>query len=334
MGDIVGVDTHMKKHNISGNDSVSDTSAERCGDSLSDSSWPYESTVRRLAGLWGISASAQRNQSLALVETIYPYNAFADESQQARFGRSVFGVAAYVAAFDRWIELEQRWREILHHFKVPLDGHPEHTEPFFHMTDFIARKEQFKNDWSDSKRDSFIELLTGIASDHTVTGVACCIDIDEYRRVLPDDVQDKFREPYFFCVWGVLSALSGLEDRFPIVLPNKPLWFLFDRKKKATKLASEIFYTVKELRANHVLGEMGFGAMWNTPQLQAADLLTYEAIRRSLEERDDPERPRRKSLQRLDRKGNLHFIHLNEDRLKRYIELVREADLSDANDKD
>lgn len=285
----------------------------------------YDSTVARLAGLWGLNQQAKGEHLLAVaVDVFYPYNAFADESQQKRDGRTMFGVAAYVASFDRWIELEDRWREILHKFKVPLDGNPDHTEPFFHMTDFIARKKQFANDWPDQKRDEFMELLTMTASEHTVVGVSCSVDEDEYRRVLPADAQAAFREPYFFCVWGVLSALSGMESRFQITLPNKPLWFLFDRKKKAVQLASSVFYTTKTLRANNVLGDMGFGEMWRTPQLQAADLLTYEAVRRALAERHDASAPLRKSLQRLGRRGNLYLIQLDEEQLNRYVELVRE----------
>jgi hypothetical protein len=123
-----------------------------------------------------------------VIENVYPYNVFVDESRQVRLGPAVypaaFGVAAYVATFDRWLELEKRWREILHNFKVPLDGKPEHTEPVFHTTYFIARKRQFKNDWSDEKRDEFMELLTLTASEHTIAGVACCVDEKEYERVL------------------------------------------------------------------------------------------------------------------------------------------------------
>jgi hypothetical protein len=288
-----------------------------------------ENTVIRFAQLWRLDEYAQRTQSLVMtIERFYPYNVFADESEQAKYGRTIFGVAAYVATFDRWLQLEERWREIIHKFKVPLDGNPEHTEPFFHMTDFIARKKQFDNDWPDTKRDEFMELLTRTASDHTIAGVACCVDVEEYKRVLPPDVQQAFREPYYFCVWGVLSSLAGIEQRRSVAIPT-PLWFLFDRKKKAVKHASSIFYTTKTLRAkkgNTVLGDMGFGEMWRTPQLQAVDLLTYEAVRRSAEERDDPSRKHRRSLAALGRRKNLYFMHMNEALLKRYVELAREAE--------
>jgi hypothetical protein len=169
-----------------------------------------------------------------------------------------------------------------------------------------------------------MELLTMTISEHTVAGVTCSVDEEEYERVLPDDVKAEFREPYFFCVWGILSALCGLETRAPIVLP-KPLWCLFDSKQKAVRLAGGIFHTTKRLRANHVLGEMGFGESWRLPALQAADILTYEAVHRDLEQRHEPNRPVRKSLERLSRKGNLYFIRLDEDRLARYVAMVREA---------
>lgn len=284
-----------------------------------------ESTVMRFAQLWGISEGEFAIRSLAMVEIYYPYNAFVDESRQSRFGPAIYGVAAFVATFDRWLELEQRWREILHKFEVPLDGKPDHTEPFFHMTDFIARQKQFANDWSNDKRNEFIELLSRTAADHTVVGVACCVNEEEYQRVLPADIQEQFKKPHFFCIWGVLSSLAGLESRWSIALPT-PLWFLFDRKKKSVEHAARVFYTTKQLRANAVLGEMGFGSMWNTPQLQATDLLVYEAVRRSAEERHDATLKARPPLQQLSRKGNLFIIHMDEERLSRYVELAREAE--------
>jgi hypothetical protein len=284
-----------------------------------------QSTVARFAGIWGLTAEDQQRQLLTMVEVFYPYNVFADESGQSRYGSKAFGVAAYVASFDRWLQQEKEWCGILEKFRVPLDDNPEHTHPFFHTTDFIAREKQFKNDWSNTKRDEFMELLTLTASEHTVCGVSCCVIEQEYDHALPKDIKDQWREPYFFCVWAVLSALVGLERHFTITLP-KPLWFLFDRKKKAVKFAGEIFHLMKSVNdPKHVLGEMGFGEMWRTPQLQAADLLVYEMVRRTLDEHHDPKLPLRKSAEKLARKGSLVFINMNTERLERYVQFVREA---------
>lgn len=262
---------------------------------------------------------------MALVETIYPYNAFLDESIQNRHGATIVGVAAYVASFDRWLALEVEWRGILKRFEVPLDGKEGHTEPFFHMTDFIARRAQFDNDWWNEKRDAFMERLTTAASEHTVAGVGVCVNAEEYDRVLPKEIQGFWREPYFFCVWGVMQTLSTLEERFSIVLPT-PIWCLFDRRQKARRFAPEIFYTVKDQsKSPTTFGQMGFGEMWNTPQLQATDLLVYEATRRKVDCDHEPSIAMRQSLTTLARKKKLLLVDVTEDGLRAYVEFARKA---------
>ena len=283
-----------------------------------------ESTVARFAGLWGLDEDAQRRQSLAVIEVAYPYNVFVDESAQNRYGGKVMAVTAYVGAFDRWLALEYEWRAILERFEVPLDGKPEHTQPFFHMTDFIARQKQFKNAWPDAKRDEFIERLTMTTSEYTILGVGCCVVEEEFRQ-LPDDVQNEWREPYYFCIWGILSLLLGVETHYPITIP-RPLWFLFDRRKKAVQFAASIFYQVKATKdPTGILGEMGFGEMWKTPQLQAADLLVYETARYKLERDYNLSPSMRKSFEKLKRKNRLLIVYLNREYLDKYVQFVRRA---------
>ena len=291
-----------------------------------------ESTVTRLATLWGLSEYAQSRQALAVIEVCYPYNAYVDESIQERHGTKVISVAAYVAAFDRWLEFESEWKGILRKYEVPLDGNPEHTEAFFHTTDFIARQKQFKNDWPDRKRDEFIERLAVTASEYPILGVATCINEEQYARALPEDIRGRWREPYFFCVWGVLGMLSLIEKKFAVALP-KPVWVLFDRRQKAVQFAAQIFHAVKDLsEQKNVFGEMGFGEMWRTPQLQAADLLVYAAARNRAERDHDAEAATYKPLQTLSRNKKLLIIHVEEDPLREYVKFVRRAEQAETPD--
>jgi len=146
-----------------------------------------------------------------VIETFHRYNAFIDESMQERHGLKVTSVGAYVGTFDRWLKFEEEWYGILKSFEIPLDGKPEHTLPFFHMTDFLARQKQFANDWSDNRRDQFMERLTMTISEHTIVGVSVSVNDAEFERVLPPDAHGFWREPYFFCVWGALQSLSIME---------------------------------------------------------------------------------------------------------------------------
>lgn len=261
---------------------------------------------------------------MALVETYYPYNCFVDESIQERHGIKATGVSAYLAPFERWMKFEEEWHGILRHFKVPPDGKDGHNQPFMHMTDFLARKEQFRNDWGVEKRNDFMERVTMTISEHTVVGVSVSVIDSQFERILPSDAQGFWREPYFFCLWGVLTTLMGMEEHYEgMVLPS-PFWFLFDPKPKAQRFAGALFSAVKVLnKTPEKFGQMGFGEMWRTPEIQAADILAYESVRRRCDREQNPKSAIRKSLQTLVRKQRVLLIEMEEANLARYVEFVR-----------
>jgi hypothetical protein len=91
-----------------------------------------------MAELWMLDAEARRRCALMAIEVITPHNVFIDESVQNRYGQEFIGVSAYIATFESWIGIEKLWNTVLEDFRVPILPNTEF--PFFHMTDFIARK--------------------------------------------------------------------------------------------------------------------------------------------------------------------------------------------------
>jgi hypothetical protein len=122
------------------------------------------SLARRLVA-FGDSMQHRENLLAVTIKTSYPYNAFVDESVQERYGLKITGVAAYVATLENWLRLEGEWMRILRKFGMPLDGKEGHDQPFWHTTDFGARRKQFENDWPHEKRDALMERLTMTASE-------------------------------------------------------------------------------------------------------------------------------------------------------------------------
>jgi len=231
--------------------------------------------------LWGLSKSDQREQVSAVIEVYYPYNAFADESIQDRHGIKATGVAAYLATFDNWLKCEEEWRGILRHYKVPLDGKKGHDEPFMHMTDFVAGKKQFHNDWPNAKRDAFMERLTMTISEHTILGVSVSVIDQDFQQALDSSALGFWREPYFFCLWGAITTFMGLDERYEGMALPYPLWFLLGDRQKAREFGARIFHSVRILNGHpERFGSVGFGDAWRTPQIQAADILAYEGVRR------------------------------------------------------
>jgi hypothetical protein len=110
-------------------------------------------SVRAFADLWLLTDAKRRECGLMVIEVIKPHNVYVDESVQHEKphnqGRRLYAVTAYVATFERWVELERRCQEILDNFESPP----------FHFTDFMSRDGDFKDlDWDDSKRNRYMEL--------------------------------------------------------------------------------------------------------------------------------------------------------------------------------
>jgi hypothetical protein len=284
------------------------------------------SRVEAYADLWMLSSSQRERYCLVAIEVIRPYNVFIDESVQNRYGREIIGVTAYAATFKRWVEMENTWNEVLERYEVPIL--PKTSAPFFHMTDFIARKKQFKNDWNDERRNEFIGELANLAAQHTIMGVGSALATEDYEAALPEDIKGKWKDPWYFLVFNCLAILIGVPKFFPVKLES-PIYCLFDRKKKFVEMASQLFYATKddaEIDSLHLLGDMGFGSKEECAPLQAADLLVYSAVRDHVESQQNPKQALFKTLDVLNQDQRLYVPFLNKEHIETYVRFAREQE--------
>jgi hypothetical protein len=262
---------------------------------------------------------------LVAIDVIDPYNVYVDESIQWEnpngTGRRLYAVTAYLATFDRWVELQTRWSEILDNFDSPP----------FHFTDFMGRKEDFLNlDWSDDKRNRFMELLCATAAEHTVAGAGCAVFEDDYDQALPDDLRALWKDPYYFCIYGMLSLVEGME-RQTRISPPRPLYFLFEEKQKFAGAALRMFTEFKEIleKTNSpnasLFGSAAFGPKKKFVPLQAADLLVGVINKRFREMVFNLPYKMEKPLDRLNRKGNLLISLPDKQKLEEYVQFLRDG---------
>jgi len=125
----------------------------------------------------------------------------------------------------------------------------------------------------------------------------------------------------------MLSIIAGAESRLKITLP-KPLYFLFEEKKKFAGAALKLFSEFKE-RNNQtgIFGDAEFGAKAKYKPLQVADLLVGVINRRFKEMVFRLPYKMQKPLDRLNRKGNIHVAFPHEELLKLYVKFLRELRL-------
>jgi hypothetical protein len=116
-------------------------------------------------------------------------------------------------------------------------------------------------------------------SDNIVVGVAVSTFRDQFERVVPKDLQKQIKHPYYFglyhCLWQILTLERISRGRITL---QKPIRFLFDRKKGFESFASGIYYSVKEefdkrLKWNTGFGDNGFDPK---PEKRARDKLSVK----------------------------------------------------------
>jgi hypothetical protein len=230
-------------------------------------------------------------------------------------------VTAYIASFESWIQAELEWQQALDVFKMPE----------FHLTDFMAREKKFKNDWSDSKRDSFIERLCTIASLRPVMGIGCAISQRDWETVLSETLRTEWKDPYYFCIYGMLSLIrtTVLMDR-STALPL-PLFFLFDNKPKFEGAARKVYreYQQEHDPKEEIFDGIAFGSRKKYKSLQIADLLVG-VINRRFEEmvhRVDPESSKMKKPMDLLFKKKILIAFPDTQKLKEFADFARRQSL-------
>jgi hypothetical protein len=251
------------------------------------------------------------------IEVIRPYNVYVDESVQYEKpdnqGRALYAVTAYVGTFERWLELEKRWQEILDNFNSPP----------FHFTDFMSRQGDFKDlDWDDDKRNKYIELLCATAAEHTIMGCGACIFDEDYAQGIPQDLRQEWKDPYYFCLYGALSIIADAEKLFKKSLP-RPLDFLFEEKPKFIGSAMELFAVFKERHSQQGLFGSAASGTKELKPLQAADLLVGVVNRRFKEMVFKLPYKMQKPLDRLNRRRDVIVSFPDKQILQRYADFLR-----------
>lgn len=269
-----------------------------------------KTSAQRLAELFMIAPSERRWRSLMIAEV---HNGFFDESG-THDGSEVVSVAGLVSTYEGWERWELDWRRILASRRINV----------FHFTDFMARKREFDNDWSDPERDHFMSRLCRAISDNIAVGISCSVFREEYDACLPLELRQQIRHPYYFGLYMTFLMLQRWDLLYtPLAVPA-PLRLLFDRKKGYEGFASAIYYSLLDKFEEwgwdaSKIGDLAFGSKEADIPLQAADLLVGVTRRHFLRcrRRDlSPQHEFEKSLLALGESRRLAVLNAGPEELK------------------
>lgn len=130
-----------------------------------------QTTGGRLADLHMVPPMEGGNRLLMISEA---HNGFFDESG-THDGSEIIAVGGLIGTYDGWSRWELEWDQILKSRGVKV----------FHFSEFMARKGEFQNDWSDEERNEFMGRLCLTVSDNISVAVVTSVFKDNYEAVVP-----------------------------------------------------------------------------------------------------------------------------------------------------
>jgi hypothetical protein len=185
------------------------------------------------------------------------FTAFLDESGSPDVGVCL-GAAGFVSTWDKWIEFEDDWHEVLEAYDVK----------YFHMREYAHSTEQFRN-WKgkEGKRRTFLKRLIGCLNGRVHKSFASSVVLKDYNEV---DVLYPLREavgqPLALCGRTCSARINNWRERRKIV---EPVDIVFEA-------GSKHFKDFKRIQARDLQpipreeDKKKYGA------LQAADLVAWE----------------------------------------------------------
>lgn len=203
--------------------------------------------------------------------------AYLDESG-IHDGAPVCVIAGYFGGIGQWKKFEARWRKTLARFNVPLEK--------FHAKELIKRTGFFSG-WKNSDHSAFLDAITAAIIEYKIHPASVGIVLDDFRACsLP---QQQFltgakidhgkvvtsgnpSKPYFAPFQAVIDIICGYA---PV---GGKAHFFFGLDRHFAGYAMEYMKAIAQdtqVRFSDRIGIPSFPLAKETPQLQAADYLSY-----------------------------------------------------------
>jgi hypothetical protein len=234
-----------------------------------------------------------------------------DESETAG---QVFCISGYLAPADEWEKLEVPWRTALR----------EEDLCEFKMQDCEQGHGDFKTRSRPDRtrlQGLFISLAMSVNLHAFVTG----IDLKAYGKAAPLIKRKRamgYWKPYLLAFQHQLELMATR----PPLAPDEEIAFIFDEQQEFKGKAKALFDSVKRSRRLDYVARLGGLAFLDSirhVQIQAADILAYEARRHLIEVVYSTEPlAERWQWQRLREESRMDFHHFPEGSITEYLRVL------------
>jgi hypothetical protein len=170
--------------------------------------------------------------------------------------RRVFYIAGYVGFPNDWTIFNRKWRAFLRVNELP----------FFHMTDYVARKGYYKG-LTEKKRLAVMKRIVAVASENPLLGMAATLLPDDYDR-LPEEDRELHPDRYGLCLIACLAKTTRMLQRQRIADNVEYVFELGDEGQGTTKSVVEEVFAKPAKRKKFRFHSLRFAEKTEFPGLQ------------------------------------------------------------------
>ncbi|MDO8531788.1 MAG: DUF3800 domain-containing protein [Dehalococcoidia bacterium] len=196
-------------------------------------------------------------------------SAYFDESGTHNDSKTVT-VAGYLSTQSLWSAFDPEWRRILSCFGLTK----------FHMTDFVAKKDDFREGWEDeAKRRALLGPLLSTINKHVIGSVGVSMLRTDYDAAFDSKAAVRSGGPYGLGATWVLLQLARIMGFTQMQGAIKYVFEDAPRRKAAVQKAYDRVKVNPGLLKALRVESLSFGLKAHYVPLQAADVLAYEVRR-------------------------------------------------------
>jgi hypothetical protein len=184
---------------------------------------------------------------------------------------SDIAVAACLVSDDRrWDRFGPSWNRVLEEAGMADDG--------FHMAEFVAHKPPF-DAWDAQRREAVIKALISTINRHALVGMATAVVKTDYDRFVTGELRRRLGDLHY--TFAVESCLAFVEEWMKRTSLVQPVYYVFDAMGKGRHEIADLFEDIIDRKLGTHFGiepsGYAFGSRRSIVQLQAADILAWEA---------------------------------------------------------
>jgi hypothetical protein len=219
-------------------------------------------------------------------------NGYIDES----YNQQVFTLSCLVAKGKDWLEFSRKWKLVLNAWNKRLKSQGRPLLSRYHAADCSNLKGEFAG-WTPDEQRAFVVELMRIFKSHPVDTVAYSVDLDEFKRIIPESLTEA--QPDFGgYIYGLTlkQMLYEITNRYGVPHPDTRLSLVYDRSSYAGIVQESFVQVTNDASCEHrnIFTTCAMTGWEHCVPLQPTDLVAYENFKDAMRKKNP--RDRRKAL--------------------------------------